>query len=291
MVITVKDLMTIEQPTLCPGCGDYGILNTVKQAIPEFAENKNEVLIVTGIGCGSKLNHFINTYGFEGLHGRPLPVATGAKLANPKLKVMVIAGDGDTYGIGGNHFLHTMRRNIDMTLLVENNQVYGLTKGQASPTTKKGTPSPSTPSGVIEESINPMHLAIAAGATFVARAYAFDMMHFKKLIVEAAKHKGFSLIDVFQPCPTYNRTNSMLWYKDNLVNIDALGHDPTDRDAAIKLASNPIVDGKIAYGLFYKEEGKFTYEGDVANVVGMAPVEQDITNVDIEPLMQRYSWK
>ena len=292
MPIPVKDLTTEEKPTWCPGCGDFGILNTIKQSIAELGEEKHNILIVTGIGCGSKVNHFIRTYGFEGLHGRPLPVATGAKLANPKLKVMVVAGDGDTYGIGGNHFLHSMRRNLDITLLVENNQVYGLTKGQASPTTEKGRASPSTPSGVIEEPINPMALAISAGATFVARAYSFDMQHFKNLILEAVNHKGFSLLDVFQTCPTYNRINTMQWYKDNLYNIDNNGHNPADKNAAMKLASEQHVDGKLAYGVFYREEGKFTYEGDVAaNVTAVPPVEQDISGIDISPLMQKFSWK
>ncbi|MBI2584123.1 MAG: 2-oxoacid:ferredoxin oxidoreductase subunit beta [Candidatus Aenigmarchaeota archaeon] len=291
MSMTIKDLATEEQPAWCGGCGDFGILNTLKMALSELGEERHNILIVTGIGCGSKCNHFIHTYGFEGLHGRPLPVATGAKLANPKLKVIVVAGDGDTYGIGGNHFLHSMRRNLDITLIVENNQVYGLTKGQVSPTSKKGTPSPSTPSGVIEEAINPMALAIAAGATFVARAYSFDMPHFKQLIVDAAKHKGFSLIDVFQPCPTYNRVNTMMWYKDNLYNVDNNGHNPRDRDAAIRLASTGMVNGKLAYGRFYIEEGKYTYDEDVAKVVAVPPVEQDIGNIDIAPLMQRFAWK
>src|SRR3989344_8955626 len=183
-------------------CGDFTILSTIKMAIAEVGIAQHETAIVSGIGCRSKTPHSVNTYGFESLHGRGLAVATGIKLANNKLNVLEVSGDGDTYGIGGNHFMHTMRRNIDMTLVVQNNAVYGLTKGQTSPTSQKGFKSNSTPSGVLEEPVNPITWSIAAGATFVARGYSMDIMHLKKIMVEAIKHRGFAIIDVFQPCTT-----------------------------------------------------------------------------------------
>ena len=162
---TIAELTTKEAPKWCPGCGDFTILSAVKMAISEAGLAQHETAIVSGIGCGSKTPHYVKTYGFESLHGRGLAVATGIKLANNKLNVMQVSGDGDTYGIGGNHFMHTMRRNLDMTLVVQNNAVYGLTKGQTSPTSQKGFKSNSTPSGVLEEPVNPITWAIAAGAT------------------------------------------------------------------------------------------------------------------------------
>src|SRR3989338_4848870 len=169
--ITMAELTTKEAPTWCAGCGDFGILSIVKGAIADMGLDPKNTLIVSGIGCGSKLPHFVRAYGFEGLHGRPLPVATAAKIVNPNLNVIVTSGDGDTYGIGGNHFIHSMRRNIDITLIVENNEIYGLTKGQTSPTSPQGFVSNSTPSGALEIPVNPMSIALAMGASYVARGY------------------------------------------------------------------------------------------------------------------------
>ena len=234
--------------------------------------------------CGSKTPHFIKTYGFEGLHGRALPVATAAKLVNPELNVVVVSGDGDNYGIGGNHFIHSMRRNLNITLIVQNNEVYGLTKGQYSPTSEKGFKSPSTPNGGLEEPVNPIKLALAMGATYVARGYAFDIVHLKKLIVEGIKHKGFSIIDVFQPCSTYNKVNTMVWYKQHLYKLEESGHDPSNiQEAWIKADE---WGDKIPTGLFFRTQ-KPTYEDGMPQLA-LPPVKHDISNVDIEPLLARF---
>ena len=177
-MVDIKDLDTGERPTWCPGCGNYVLLSTLKAVISELELQPENVVVVSGIGCGSKMPHFIKTYGFEGLHGRILPVATGIKLANKNLTVIAVGGDGDGYGIGGNHFIHAARRNIDITYIVQNNSVYGLTKGQYSPTSQKGFVSPTSPFGAIDEPVNPVSLAISSGATYVARAwYMLSLIH------------------------------------------------------------------------------------------------------------------
>ncbi len=281
---SVKELSTKEQPTWCPGCGDFSILNVIKMAISELGLEPYNTLLVSGIGCGSKTPHFIRTYGFEGLHGRTLPIATGAKLANKELNVIVVGGDGDGYGIGGNHFMHTMRRNVDITYLVQNNEVYGLTKGQTSPTSEKGFKSPSTPQGVLEEPVNPMSLAIISGATYVARAYSFDLQHMKKLIMDGIRHKGFAIIDIFQPCTTYNKINTMTWYQPRLYKLEEDGHDPGDKMAALARADE--WGDRIPIGLFYKTE-KPTYEDGLPQIE-VPLVKQNIFNVDIKPLLARF---
>ncbi|MBI4018283.1 MAG: 2-oxoacid ferredoxin oxidoreductase [Candidatus Aenigmarchaeota archaeon] len=280
---SVKELTTKEHPTWCGGCGDAGILTVLRMALSELALERHNTLLVSGIGCGSKTPHFVKTYGFEGLHGRALPVATGAKLVNPELTVVVVGGDGDGYGIGGNHFLHTMRRNLDITYLVQNNEVYGLTKGQTSPTSPQGFKSPSTPQGALEEPVNPLSLAIIAGATYVARGYAFNIPHLKMLIMNAVKHKGFALIDILQPCPTYNKINTMQWYNERVYKLEDNGYDPADKAAALKKAEE--WGDKIPIGLLYRAE-KPTYEQGLPQA-SVPPVKHDISNIDIEPLLAR----
>ena len=284
VMATVKDLSTKEQPTWCSGCGDFGILTVVKMAISELGLEPHNTLLVSGIGCGSKTPHFVKTYGFEGLHGRALPVATGAKLVNKDLNVIVVGGDGDGYGIGGNHFLHTMRRNLDITYLVQNNEVYGLTKGQMSPTSEKGFKSPSTPSGTLEEPVNPMALAIISGATYVARAYAFDLQHMKKLIMDAVRHKGFAIVDIFQPCTTYNKINTMAWYSQRIYKLEDDGHDPSDKMDALRRAEE--WGDRIPIGLFYKAD-RPTYEDELP--AGSLPVvKHDIFNINIAPMLEGF---
>jgi 2-oxoglutarate ferredoxin oxidoreductase subunit beta len=286
MALSIAQLSTKEAPTWCPGCGDFMILGALKSALAELDIEQHNTLIVSGIGCGSKTPHFIKTYGFEGLHGRALPVATGAKLANNKLNVMIIAGDGDSYGIGGNHYMHSMRRNLDVTLIVQNNAVYGLTKGQTSPTSQKGFVSNSTPSGVLEEPVNPISWAIVAGATYVARGSALDMSQLKALIVNGTKHKGFALIDIFQPCTTYNKVNTTDWYRQVCYKLEETDHNPEDKTAALKRAEE--WGQKIPTGLFYKVN-KPTYEDGLPQIATTPLVNQDIKNVNIDPLLAKYS--
>lgn len=281
----MAELTTKEIPSWCASCGDFNILFTLKSAMTELEIAREDMVIVSGIGCGSKLPHFVKTYGFEGLHGRILPVATGIRLANRDLKVVCVGGDGDAYGIGGNHFLHTLRRNVDMTYIIQNNATYGLTKGQVSPTSEKGVKSPSTPSGVIEEPFNPISNAIIGGATYVARGNAYEFAHLKKVILDAIQHKGLSIIDVFQPCPTYNKINTIDWYKQHCYKLEDKGHDPSDK--ALALSKSQEWGEQIPIGLFYKID-KPTYEDGVYQMADTPLAKQDINNIDIKQAMQNY---
>ncbi|MBV9169748.1 MAG: 2-oxoacid:ferredoxin oxidoreductase subunit beta [Chloroflexi bacterium] len=249
--LTVKDLKGHADPDWCPGCGDFGVLHALKQAIAELGLYPHEVLTVSGIGCSSNLPGYINTYGMHTLHGRALAVATGAQLANHELKVIATGGDGDGYGIGGNHFLHTMRRNVDLTYIVMDNQIYGLTTGQLSPTSIKGMRTKSTPFGSVENPINPLPLAIAVGATYVARGYTGQVRHLTDLIKGGIMHKGFSLIDCFSPCVTFNKDNTHEFFKQRTRKIDD-SHDPTDFQSAMERAYE--WGEEIPIGLFWKRE-------------------------------------
>ncbi|HEY7061927.1 MAG TPA: 2-oxoacid:ferredoxin oxidoreductase subunit beta, partial [Chloroflexota bacterium] len=218
-MLDVKLFNSPEKSTWCPGCGDFGILNAVKQALAMLEIYPHQCIVVSGIGCGSKLPHYIRANGFNILHGRALPVAQGLKLANHDLNVIVTTGDGDGYGIGMGHLVHSMRRNLDIVHIVENNQTYGLTKGQYSPTSDKGYVTTTSPDGAIETAVNPMTIALAAGATFIARGFASEPKHLAKLIADGIQHKGYSLIDVLQPCVTYNKINTNAWYKSHVYHL------------------------------------------------------------------------
>ncbi len=220
-------------PDWCPGCGDFSVLSALQTAIFELGLSPHQVLVISGIGCSSNLPGFINTYGMHTLHGRSLAVATGAKLGNHELKVICIGGDGDGYGIGGNHFMHTMRRNVDLTYIVMDNQIYGLTTGQVSPTSVKGMKTKSTPYGSVENPINPIPLAIVGGATYVARGFSGQQRHLADLIKGAMQHRGFALVDVFSPCVTYNKDNTYQWFNPRVKKLEDQKHDPTDFEAAI----------------------------------------------------------
>jgi 2-oxoglutarate ferredoxin oxidoreductase subunit beta len=254
-----------EKPTWCPGCGDFGILAGVKQALAGLDLYPHQVLLVSGIGCGSKLPYYMRANGYDSLHGRALPVATGARLGNHDLKVLVISGDGDGYGIGGNHFMHTMRRNPDLTHIVENNQVYGLTKGQYSPTSEKGYMSTTSPEGAIEVQVNPTALAIAGGASFVSRGFANDPKHLIQLLMKAINHRGYSLVDVLQPCVTYNKINTDKWYRERVYKLDDdADYDPSNYAAAWQKALE--WGDRIPLGVIYEEVGRPTYEEQVSEL-------------------------
>ena len=250
--VTVKDLKGKADPDWCPGCGDFGVLSALKQAIAELGLRPHEVMTISGIGCSSNLPGYINTYGMHTLHGRALAVATGAALANHELKVIVTGGDGDGYGIGGNHFLHAMRRNVDLTYIVMDNQIYGLTTGQTSPTSIKGMKTKSTPMGSVENAINPIPLAIAAGATYVARGYTGQVKHLVELIKGGITHKGFALIDAFSPCVTFNHDNTHDFFKQRTFKLEERGHDPSDFHAAMERGYE--WGAEIPIGLFWKRE-------------------------------------
>ena len=250
--LTVKDLKGKVDPDWCPGCGDFGVLAALKQAIAELGLQPHEVMTISGIGCSSNLPGYLNTYGMHTLHGRALAVATGAQLVNHDLKIVVTGGDGDGYGIGGNHFVHSMRRNVDLTYVVMNNQIYGLTTGQVSPTSSLGMKTKSTPFGSVEMPVNPITTAIMNGATFVARGYSGDVRHLADLIKKAIQHKGFALVDVFSPCVTFNDDNGHSFFKDRVKKLEDEGHDTGDWKAACEKA---MLWGDTIYtGLFYQRE-------------------------------------
>lgn len=250
--LTVKEMKGLVDPDWCPGCGDFGLLTAVKQAIVELGLYPHEIMTISGIGCSSNLPGYINAYGMHTLHGRSLAVATGAQLANHKMKIIATGGDGDGFGIGGNHFVHSMRRNVDLTYIVMDNQIYGLTTGQISPTSTKGMKTKSTPDGSVENPINPIPLALAAGATYVARGFTGQVKHLVELIKGGLQHKGFAFIDVFSPCVTYNHDNSHEFFKQRTQKLGEMGHDPTDFHAAMEKAY--MWGEVIPIGLFWKRD-------------------------------------
>lgn len=237
-------------PDWCPGCGDFSVLAALQAALSELGLQPHQVCVISGIGCSSNLPGFINTYGMHTLHGRSLVVGTGVKLANHKLKVICVGGDGDGYGIGGNHFIHIARRNIDLTYIVMDNQIYGLTTGQVSPTSTKGMKTKSTPHGNVENPINPIPLAMVSGATYVARGFSAKQKQLVDLFKGAINHRGFALVDVFSPCVTYNKDNTYQWFTPRVKALEDQKHDPTDFHKAMDQAYK--WGEEIPIGLFWK---------------------------------------
>ncbi|AAM06449.1 TPA: 2-oxoacid:ferredoxin oxidoreductase subunit beta [Methanosarcina acetivorans] len=271
-------------PAWCPGCGNFQILSAVKQALVELGIEPWEVLAVSGIGQSGKLPHYMKCHTFNGLHGRTLPVATAAKLANHSLHVIAVAGDGDCYGEGGNHFLHAIRRNPNITLIVHDNQIYGLTKGQASPTTAKGTRTKVQPSGVPAEPMNPLALAISQDCSFVARGFAGDPEYLKELMKAAITHKGFSLLDILQPCVTFNKVNTFKWYRERVYKLEA-EYDPYDR---MKAFERVLEWGeKIPNGIFYKKD-KDTLEEMFPTIREEPLVRQKFSIEDVKSEIEKF---
>ncbi|HWR89356.1 MAG TPA: 2-oxoacid:ferredoxin oxidoreductase subunit beta [Dissulfurispiraceae bacterium] len=236
-------------PAWCPGCGNFSILKTFKDALVELGIEPHRFVIVSGIGQAGKFPHYLKCNTFNGLHGRTLPVATAIRLANHEMLVIAVAGDGDCYGEGGNHLMHAMRRNVNVKLFVHDNQIYGLTKGQASPTTMEGTVTKNQPFGVLSEQLNPMALAVALDCSFVARSFAGDNAHLKATVKEAIGHKGFSLVDILQPCVTFNTVNTFDWYRQRVYHIEP-GHNPEDRVEAFRRALE--WGDRIPIGVIYR---------------------------------------
>ena len=249
--LTIADTKGKADPDWCPGCGDYGVLAALQKALVDLQIPLHDVVTISGIGCSSNLPGYINTYGMHTLHGRSLPVATGMKLANHGLTVIVTGGDGDGFGIGGNHFVHTMRRNVDLLYIVMDNQIYGLTTGQTSPTSRLGMKTKSMPFGNIESPINPISLALAAGCTFVARGFSGEQKHLTELIKLGIQHPGFSLLDVFSPCVTYNHDNTYQWFRPRVKKLE---DDPTyDASDWIAAMGKSVVWGdEIPIGKFFE---------------------------------------
>jgi 2-oxoglutarate ferredoxin oxidoreductase subunit beta len=249
-----------EKAVFCPGCGDFGVAAAITKAMTDLGRERHNMMVVTGIGCSSSIANQFSTYVVHGIHGRLIPIASGAKLANHELTVIGAGGDGDGYGIGVGHLIHAARRNLDITYVVMNNEIYGLTTGQASPTSFVGMKTKTTPNGVIEMPINPITLALSAGATYVARGFSGDPNHLSALIKNGILHRGFSLIDVFSPCVTFNHDNTYDWYRPRVYKLDEAGHDPSDLGKAFARAHELDVGvEKIPIGLFYETQ-RATYE-------------------------------
>ena len=240
----------------CPGCGNFGILKTLKEALSELGLTPQKVVFVSGIGQAAKTPHYLRAHLFNGLHGRALPPAVGIKAANPKLVVIAEGGDGDMYGEGGNHFIHTIRRNPDITNLVHNNMVYGLTKGQASPTSQLHFKTPVQVGGVFLEPFNPLAVAITLGASFVGRAFIGDTNGTRDLLKRAISHKGYSLVDILQPCVSFNKVNTYSWFKEHTYNLEN-SHDSGDREEALRRA---METERLPLGLFYLSPPRPTFE-------------------------------
>jgi len=275
MALKLADYKTEVHNDWCPGCGDFGIVNALQMALAEMGIERDKAAIFSGIGCSGKTSHFINTYGVHTLHGRVLTFAQGGKLANPEMTVVAVGGDGDGLGIGAGHFVAAGRRNVDMTYIIFDNGVYGLTKGQASPTLKLGEKTKSLPTPNTNSNVNPIGLAVASGFTFVARAYSYDVRHLKDLIIKAVRHKGLSFLDVLQPCPTYNDINTRDWYAgvdmaqesmerhSRIYKLEDTNFDPTvhyeDEAEVNEKLSQALIKSlewgnKIPIGIFYQNE-------------------------------------
>jgi 2-oxoglutarate/2-oxoacid ferredoxin oxidoreductase subunit beta len=304
MEYKLSDYKTEVHNDWCPGCGDFGILNAIQMSLSELKIPPHNVALFSGIGCSGKTPHFIHTYGIHTLHGRVLPFAQGAKLSNPNLKIIAVGGDGDGLGIGSGHFVNSGRRNVDITYIIYNNGVYGLTKGQAAPTLKLGMKTKSLPQPNMNDSINPISLALISGFTFIARGYSYDVKHLKETIKKGVIHKGLSFIDVLQPCPTYNDINTKEWYQS---------YEMDEANPSIKIPKiykledenyNGVVDNeneisdkislaiqksrewgkRIPIGVFYQNDKVMTYgeriENRIENYLSSPPATQVINDKD-----------
>jgi 2-oxoglutarate ferredoxin oxidoreductase subunit beta len=268
----------------CPGCGNFGILKSLKQALVACGLAPHQVLLVSGIGQAAKTPHYLKANVFNGLHGRSLPVAIGAKLANPELTVIAESGDGCMYGEGGNHFLAALRRNLDLTILAHDNRVYGLTKGQASPTSEQGFVTKAQPHGAFAAPFNPLAVAVTMGASFVARGYAGMPEHLAGLIAQAIKHRGTALVDILQPCVSFNKVNTYQWYKEHCYELGE-AHDPTDHALALRTALE--FGGRIPLGVIYKKEGQI-FEDQFAVLKNGPLARQKVSRDGLRQIMQRY---
>ncbi|ELY37894.1 thiamine pyrophosphate-dependent enzyme [Natronorubrum tibetense] len=269
------------QPTWCPGCGDFGVLKSLKQALPEVGKTPEEVLTVTGIGCSGKLNSYLDTYGFHTIHGRSLPVARAAKLANPELEVIAAGGDGDGYGIGGNHWIHTARENHDITYIVFNNEIFGLTKGQTSPTSPKGHKSKTQPSGSAKMPLRPLSMSLNAGASYVARTAAVNPNQAKEIIAEAIEHDGFAHVDFLTQCPTWNKDARQYVPYIDVQESEDYEFDVHDRVEAAEMmreTEDVLNEGTVLTGRYFVEEDRPSYQEEKA-AVGEMPD---------QPLAERY---
>ena len=278
---TIETYKSDEKPTWCPGCGDFGVLNAFYNALRAKNWDPKDIVVVSGIGCSSRFPFFAATYGFHTVHGRTMPIATGVRIGNPALKVLVMSGDGDSFAIGGNHFIHAARRNLNVCYVVMDNSIYGLTKGQTSPTSSVGFVTKTTPKGSPDRAINPLLLALASGATFVARGFSGKPKDLAELIVQGMDHNGFAFIDVYSPCPTFNKVNTFKYYREAARELPS-DHDPSDFVQAMALAAS---QDPLYLGVFYRCEGESFEDHLLAQQTG---TEADARQV-VEELFRRFS--
>jgi len=282
-----SDFNTSYKSTWCPGCGNFGIAIALKNALVELGLKPENVMLVAGIGCSGNGVNFLKAYGWHSLHGRALPTAVGAKLANKDLTVIVMAGDGDGYGEGMAHFIHAVRGNADITYITHDNQLYSLTTGQSAPTTDKGTKTKSTPEGLIEFKANPISLALSSGGGFVSRGFSGNATHLTGLIKKAILHKGFSLVDVFQPCVTFNKINTFKYFFDRLYNLDEKA-DYNSNDILMAHREALVNGDKIAYGLFYQDK-RPSYGQYLPQLAGKALTKRPIKVRNIDQLTKEFA--
>lgn len=273
---TFKDFRNNVKPNWCPGCGDFSVQAAIQKACANVGLVPEELAVITGIGCSGRLSGYINSYGVHSIHGRALPMAQGVKMANQELTVIASGGDGDGYAIGMGHTIHSIRRNIDLTYVVMDNQIYGLTKGQTSPSSAHGFVTKTTPQGSIEKNVSPLELAITSGATFVAQSFSSDIKELTAIIEAAINHKGFAFVNVFSPCVTYNKVNTYDWFKENLVSLnDIEGYDNKDK----KQALNTVVEHNgLVTGIIYQDTEMPSYTEQLngfSKSLAKEPIEMD----------------
>ncbi|CAM3148073.1 2-oxoacid:ferredoxin oxidoreductase subunit beta [Paenibacillus lupini] len=272
---TFKEFRNNVKPNWCPGCGDFSIQAAIQRAAANVGLEPEELAVISGIGCSGRISGYINAYGLHGIHGRALPIAQGVKLANRELTVIASGGDGDGFAIGMGHTVHAIRRNLNITYIVMDNQIYGLTKGQTSPRSAEGFKTKSTPEGSIESTLSPLEIALSAGATFVAQSFSSDLKQLTALIEAGIKHEGFSLINVFSPCVTFNKINTYDWFKENIVNLEQFpDYDPTNRVTAM----NKIMETNgMLTGLIYQNTVRKSYEDMITGFRQEALAKQDLS--------------
>ena len=254
--IRFTDFKSDKQPTWCPGCGDFGTMNGMMKALANTGNDPDNTFVVAGIGCSGKIGTYMHSYALHGVHGRALPVGIGVKSANPDLEVMVSGGDGDGYSIGAGHFVHAVRRNMDMTYVVMDNRIYGLTKGQFSPTSREDFKTATSPDGPKQAPVNPLALALAADGSFIAQSFSSDAQRHTEIVQEAVEHDGFGFVNVYSPCVTFNDVDTYDYFRDAIVDLDEEDHDPSDRDAA----EAKIMDDDTEYqGVIYQDEKSVPY--------------------------------
>ena len=255
---TFKEFRNNVKPNWCPGCGDFSVQASIQRAAANVGLEPDQLAVISGIGCSGRISGYIQSYGFHSIHGRSLPIAQGVKMANRDLTVLASGGDGDGFAIGMGHTVHAIRRNIDITYIVMDNQIYGLTKGQTSPRSAAGFKTKSTPGGSIEQAISPMEMALSVGATFVAQSFSSDLKDLTALIEAGIRHKGFSLINVFSPCVTYNKVNTYDWFKENLTKLSTIeGYDPSNKEAAMQTL---MEHQGLVTGLIYQNTAQPSYQ-------------------------------